>query len=78
MDVLVCGLELHLADGFDLVGLRRGRQVVEQRAAAREPLDPEQLLGVEAAVGLPELGVALLRNAAVADVVHRPTSVAGV
>ena len=52
-------------DELDLVRLRRRHEVVEERAAAGEPLDPEQLLGIQAAVGCAMLGVPLLGNAAV-------------
>ena len=58
------------ADRLDLVRPRRRHEVVEQRRSAGEALDPEQLLGVEAAVGRAVLGVALPGDAAVADVVH--------
>ena len=71
MEAVVGGLQLDPADGLDLVRLRRWHEVVEQRAAAGEALDPEQLLGVEAAVGRPVLRVALAGDAAALDVVHR-------
>ncbi len=51
-------------DRLDLVGPRRRDEVVEQRRATREPLDPEQLLGVERAVGRAMLGVARVRDVA--------------
>ena len=47
-----------------------GVDVIQDRAAAGEALHPEQLLGVEAAVGGAVLGVTLRRDAAVGDVVH--------
>jgi hypothetical protein len=65
--------ELDPGDGLDPVGLRRRRQVVEDRAAAGETLDAEQLLGVQAAVASPVLGVPLAGQAAMGDVVHRTT-----
>ena len=54
-----------------------GDEVVEERAAAGEALDAEQLLGVEAAVGRAVLGVALAGHAAVGDVVHAATGLLG-
>jgi len=68
--VIVGGFEGDARDRFDLVRLSRRRQVVHDRASPRESLHPEQLLGVEAAVGRAVLGVALARQAAVRDVVH--------
>ena len=70
VEAVVGRLELDPADRLDLVGPRRRREVVEERAAAGEALDAEQLLGVEGAVGRAVLGVALLRDAAAGDVVH--------
>ena len=70
MEAVVGGLELDPADRLDLVRLRRRDEVVEERAAAGEALDAEQLLGVEAAVRRAVLGVALAGQAAVGDVVH--------
>ncbi len=58
----------HLLDG---VRLGRRRVVVEEAGAAGEALDAEQLLGVQAPVVLAELGVALVRDLAAADVEHR-------
>ena len=54
------------------MGPRRRRHVVEQGAAAREPLDAEELLGVERAVGRAMLGVALGRDVAAGRVEHGP------
>jgi hypothetical protein len=51
--------------------------VVQERAAAGEPLHPKQLLRVEAAVRRAVLGVALARDAAVLDVVHGKTGLLG-
>ena len=59
MEAVVCGLEVHPRPGLDQMGPSRRRHVVEERAPAGEPLDPEQLLGVQAPVGRPVLGVAL-------------------
>ena len=59
VEPVVGGLELDPADGLDLVGLGRRDEVVEDRAAAGEALDPEELLGVEAAVRRAVLGVPL-------------------
>ena len=73
VQAVVGGLEPDRAALLDAVVLRRRRQVVEQRRSAGEALDPEQLLGVERAVGRPVLGVALAGDAAVGDVVHRAT-----
>ena len=70
MEPVVGGLDGDPADRLDLVGLRRRRDVIEDRAASGEALHPEQLLGVEAAVGGAVLGVALRRDAAVGDVIH--------
>ena len=58
-----------VAASSGVVGLRRrdrGRQmpVVEQRGVVGEALDAHQLLGVQAAVGAPELGVPLARDLA--------------
>ena len=72
--VAVVGLlQGHRRDGLDPVGPGRRGHVVEQRTAAGEPLDPEQLLGVERAVGRAMLGVARVRDAAVGGVEHRAT-----
>ena len=57
MRAVVRGLDGDRAHRLDPRHARRRRQVVEQRAAPGEPLDAEQLLGVEAAVGRPMLGV---------------------
>ena len=70
MEPVVGGLDGDPADRLDLVGLRRRRDVIEDRAASGEALHPEQLLGVEAAVGGAVLRVTLRRDAAVGDVVH--------
>ena len=70
MEAVVGGLEHDPRPGLDPMGPRRRRHVVEQRAPPGEPLDPEQLLGVEAAVGRPVLGVARGRDGASRDVVH--------
>ena len=77
MEVVVGRLELDSPDRLDLVGPRRRDEVVEDRRPAGEALDPEQLLGVQAAVRRPVLGVALLRDAAVGDVVHEATGLLG-
>ena len=58
----------HLLDGVRLC--RRG-VVVEEAGAAGEALDSEELLGVEAPIVPAELGVALVRDVAAADVEHR-------
>src|SRR5215217_1454865 len=71
VEVVVGGLERDASHRFDLVRARRRCKVVEQRTAAGEALDTEQLLGVKGAVGGAVLGVALLRDAAAGDVVHR-------
>jgi hypothetical protein len=70
MEPVVGRLESDAGDRLYLVRLGRWRQVVDQRAAAGEPLDPEQLLGVEAAVRRAVLGVALAGDAAAGDVIH--------
>ena len=57
-------------DRLDAMRPRRRDEVIQQRAPAGEPLDAEQLLGVEAAVRRAVLGVALLGDAAAGDVVH--------
>ena len=67
-------LEADLSAGrLDPVGPRRRRDVVEQRRAAGEALDAEQLLGVERAVGRAMLRVALWRDAAASRIEHRAT-----
>ena len=58
----------HLLDG---VRLGRRRVVIEEARPPAEALDAEQLLGVEAAIGLAELGVALVRHVAALEVEHR-------
>ena len=68
--VLIRELELHVAHLLDLVGLGRRRVVVEEARPARESLDAEQLLRVERAVRLAELGVALMGDLAAPDVEH--------
>jgi hypothetical protein len=70
---IVGGDQLDPADGVDPVCLRGWEQVVEDGAPAREALDAEQLLGVEAAIRCPVLGVPLAGQAAVGDVVHEAT-----
>ena len=71
MVVAVVGLlEGDRRDRLDPVGPRRRGHVVEQRAAAGEALDAEQLLGIERAVGGAVLGVALGRDAAASGVEH--------
>jgi hypothetical protein len=64
------GLERDIPNLLDPVGLGRRRVVVEEARLAGEALDPEQLLGVQAAVGLAELSVALVRHLAALQVVH--------
>ena len=64
-------LEPHVADLLHLVGLGRRRVVVEEAGPPAEALDAEQLLREQAAVGLSELGVALVRNLAALEVEHR-------
>ena len=64
-------LDPDVAHLLDLVRLGRRRVVVEEAGAAAEALDPEELLGVEPAIVLAELGVALVRHLAAADVEHR-------
>jgi hypothetical protein len=61
-------LKRDIPDLLDLVGLGGGRVVVEEARLAGEALDSEQLLGVQAAIGLPELGVALVRLLAALEV----------
>ena len=78
MRLRVGRLQVNLADELHLVRLRRRHEVIQERAAAGEPLDPEQLLGIQAAIGRPMLGVALTRDAAVLDVVHGRLASAGV
>jgi len=56
----------------DPVRLGRRRVVVEQRRAAGEALDAEQLLRVQRPVFAAELGVPLVRHLAALDVEHRP------
>ena len=58
----------HLLDG---VRLGRRRVVIEEARPPAEALDAEQLLRVEAAIGLAELGVALVRHLAALEVEHR-------
>ena len=70
VEAVVGRLELDPADRLDLVGPRRRDEVVEERAAAGEALDAEQLLGVEAAVRGAVLGVPLAGHAAAGDVEH--------
>ena len=77
MEAVVGRLELDPAALLDLVRPRRRRQVVEEGAATGESLDPEQLLGVEAAVRGAVLGVALPGDAAAGDVVHEATGLLG-
>ena len=77
MEVVVGGLEPDPRDRLDAVRPRRRGQVVQQRRAAAEALDTEQLLGVQAAVGGAMLGVPLAGDAAVGDVVHRTTGLLG-
>ena len=69
--LVVALLEPDVADLLDLVRLRRRRVVVEQAGAPAEALDAEQLLRVEAAVGLAELGVALVRDLTPLEIEHR-------
>ena len=66
--------ERHLAKELDLVCSSRRNDVVEQAAAAHESLDSEQLLGVQAAVRRPVLGMPLGRHAPAANVKHRPNA----
>jgi hypothetical protein len=73
MQPVIGRLEADARARFDALDARRRRQVVEQRGSTGEALDPEQLFGVERAVGRPMLGVALAGDAAVGDVVHRAT-----
>jgi hypothetical protein len=73
MEAVVGGDELDSADRLDAVGLGRREQVIQDRAAPGEALDAEQLLGVEATVGCPVLGVPLAGQAAMGDVVHGTT-----
>ena len=68
---VVHGLVADLAHALDLVRLRRRDEVVEQGGSAGEALHPEQLLGVERAVGRAVLRVALVRDVASAYVEHR-------
>ncbi len=77
VEPVVGRLQLDPGDRLDPVGAGRRRQVVEEGAAAGEALDPEQLLGVQAAVGGPVLGVALAGDAAAGDVVHGKTGLLG-
>ena len=58
---------------LDAVRAGRRHDVVQERAAAREALHPEQLLGVQGAVRRAMLGVTLAWHAAVLDVVHGGT-----
>jgi hypothetical protein len=72
MDAVV-GLLQH--DGrarLDVVGPGRWHEVVQQRGPSGESLDPEELLGVQAAVRSSMLGVSLGRDVAPGDVEHRP------
>jgi len=62
--------ERHVADLLDPVRLGGRRAVVQERRAAAEALDAEQLLGVQRAIGLAELGVALGWHLAAPDVEH--------
>ena len=64
-------LDANVAHLLDLVRLGRRRVVVEEAGAPAEALDAEQLLRVQAAVVLAELGVALVRHLAALDVEHR-------
>jgi hypothetical protein len=64
------GLQRDIPNLLDPVGLGGGRVVVEEARLAGEALDPEQLFGVQAAVGLAELGMALVRHLAALQVVH--------
>ena len=59
MEAVVGGLEPDARTASMRWVLRRWRQVVEQRRSTGEALHPEQLLGVERAVGRAVLGVAL-------------------
>src|SRR5437867_2093797 len=63
-------LERDVAHLLDLVRLGRRRMVVEEARLAGEALHPEELLGIEAAIGLAELGVALVRNLAALEIEH--------
>ena len=58
----------HLLDG---VRLGRRRVVIEEAGPSAESLDAEQLLGEQAAIGLAELGVTLVRHLAALEVEHR-------
>ena len=65
--------ELDIPDGLDLVRLRRRDEVVQDRVSAAESLDPEQLLGIQAAIRSAVLRVPLAGQAAVGDVIHEDT-----
>ena len=71
MEPVVGGFQPDVADGFDPVRPGRWRQVVEQRAATGEALHAEELFRVQRSIRCSVLRVALLRDAAPADVVHR-------
>ncbi len=66
-------LELDARARLDPMRLGRRDQVVQERAAAAEALDAEQLLGIERPVGRPVLGMALARHRPTLDVIHRAT-----
>jgi len=71
MGIVVGFVELDPSDGLHLVRPGRRHEVIEKRASAREAFDPEQLLGVERAVGRAMLGVALVGHIAERQVEHR-------
>src|SRR5262245_54118373 len=77
MEAIVGGDELDPADRLDLVDLGRRNEVIQDRVAAAEALDTEELLRVEAAIGRPVLGVPLAGQAAVGDVVHEELASSG-
>jgi len=70
MEAIVGGLDDHVSDRLDLVGLGRWDEVVEEGVAPDEALDAEELLRVQRAIRPAVLCVALRWDAAPTDVVH--------
>ena len=69
--VRVGGLDADRGGVVDLVRLGRRRVVIEERRASGESLHAEELLRVQGAIILAELGVALVRDLPALDVEHR-------